>query len=186
MGAARLSIPSVLPFALGGAFALAGCRQHQAATAEPEQMEGPPAAQELVWDEKPLGGVAGRGASPVPVKEGAAPLVYLSEQAQAIRVIDRTSGQVLGESVVPARTVVSVDERKGVSAGRQVWYAGPLEKGRRYAIVVVPSDENVSRTGKYVPIEPPADEPAEQAEPVSPENQAKPGDSTGTSGVGGK
>src|SRR3954454_23311434 len=142
MGAARLSIPSVLPLALGGAlaFALAGCHQQQPAKTRPEQLDGPPPAREMVWDETALGGVAAGGASPVPVREGAAPLVYLSEQAQAIRVIDRTSGQVLGDAVVSARTVVSVDERNGVLADRQLLYAGPLEKGHRYAIVVVPSD----------------------------------------------
>jgi hypothetical protein len=172
MGAARYFIPSRLLLTLA-ACALAGCQpHHETETTEP--MAEAPAPQELTWTEEPLGGIAGRGASPVPVKEGATPLVYLADRTQAVRVVDRTTGRVLGDVTVDARTIVRVDDRNGVLAGKQVLFAGPLEKGHRYAIVVVPPNENVTRFGRFTPV------PQEEVEP---EIQ---GESAGNSGEGGQ
>ena len=110
----------------------------------------PPVAspeREMHWEEHSLGGVAAMPARPVPVKEGPAPLVYMTQQGETVRVVDRGNERMLAEAAVPARTIVRVDTRTGVVVGRQTLVRGPLPAGRRYAIVVVPQSENVSRTG---------------------------------------
>ena len=42
----------------------------------------------MTWDERPLGGVAAITARPVSVREGPAPLVYMTEQGETVRVVD--------------------------------------------------------------------------------------------------
>jgi hypothetical protein len=103
-------------------------------------------------------------ARPVPVKEGPAPLVYLTEQGVTVRVVDSASQRTLAETAVPARTIVRVDNRNGVVAGRLTLVPGPLPAGRRYAIMVVPQGESVSRTGtmRDVVVEPVEDEVTER------------------------
>jgi hypothetical protein len=64
---------------------------------------------------------------------------------------------------VPARSVVRVDERLGVIAGREAVFVGPLEKGHRYAIVLVPQGEAVSRSARFQPAAPPRLEPVKPA-----------------------
>jgi hypothetical protein len=101
--------------------------------------------------ETPLGGVASTAAQPVPVKVGAAPLVYLVDSTQVVQVIDETAGVILAELPVRGRTIVRVDERNGVIMGDDQVFAGPLPEGRRYGIYVVPDEENVSRAGRFMP-----------------------------------
>jgi hypothetical protein len=161
MCAARFAIPPRLPSRLAIApvvlvvVAVAGCPSSK--TAEKQQKplptEAPPKV-EMAWDEQPLGGVASSGASEVPVKEGPAPLVYLTSQGENVRVVDRTANRVLGEMPVPARTIIRVDQRTGVVFGKQTLVAGPLPAGRRYGILVVPSDESTVRTGRMQQVEP--------------------------------
>jgi len=114
-----------------------------------------PQPVKLNWQEQPLEGVAGGVASPVPVKEGSMPLVYLTEQAQVVQVIDRTANKVLGEAEVPARTIVRVDERIGVVAGNQAIFVGSLDASHRFAILIVPQGQAVVRSGQYQPVAPP-------------------------------
>jgi hypothetical protein len=103
-------------------------------------------------NEHELGGVAAQPAQPVPVKQGPAPLVYLAEMTQTVRVEDETEKRVLAETVVSPRTIVRVDERNGVIAGSEQLVAGPLPPGRRYVILIVPDPVNVSRSGIVEPL----------------------------------
>ena len=139
-----------------------GCRQAEPGEAAPDA--GPPAEVELSWQEQPLS--AGRGggtARATPVKEGTLPLVYLSDMAATVRV---TQGQrILAEAEVEPRTIVRVDARNGVVFGRYTLRGGPLPADRRYAIVIVPDGESVSRVGVTRPVKKgrPADEAVRQA-----------------------
>jgi hypothetical protein len=126
-----------------------GCSDSQQTV---KAQERAPASDLGLQQEKPLGGVASHAAKPVAVREGTAPLVYLADMPQTIRVIDRTGNLILGETVVGSRTIVRVDERVGVIAGKQTLTPGPLPPGRRYAIYVVPDSTNSSRAGRYQPI----------------------------------
>jgi hypothetical protein len=164
MGAARFIIPSRslarLAFAplLGACAAGLGCGTMQPAEPAVEQT-GPPPEREMAWEEHALGGVAAMPARPVPVKEGPAPLVYMTQQGETVRVVESGSERMLAEMPVPARTIVRVDTRTGVVVGRQTLVRGPLPAGRRYAIVVVPQGENVSRTGTMRDV---VEQPAEE------------------------
>jgi hypothetical protein len=132
-----------------GVLAVAGgCQKQQPLAEEPvaEALAAPP-QREMAWEERPLGGVASFAARPMPVTEGPAPLVYLTEQGVTVRVVDRGNERTLAEAAVPGRTIVRVDNRTGVVAGRQTLVPGPLPAGRRYAILIVPQGESVSRTG---------------------------------------
>ena len=156
MTAAWLSISSrrlLVAAALGtGGVATAGC--HKEAVNDPDA-QAKPRPVELQWKDEPLQGVAGGVAAPVTVKEGSAPLVYLTEQPQVVQVVDRTANKVLGQTDVPGRTLVRVDERLGVIAGKEAVFVGPLDKSHRYAIVIVPQGTATVRSGQYQPVAPP-------------------------------
>jgi hypothetical protein len=131
---------------------VSGCK-HDAD--EPAKVDAQPRPVELNWQEQPLEGVAGGVAAPVPVKEGSIPLVYLTEQAQVVQVIDRTANKSLGQAEVPARTIIRVNERLGVVAGKHAIFAGSLDRSHRFAILVVPQGQAVVRSGQYQPVAPP-------------------------------
>jgi hypothetical protein len=165
MGAARIAISTRLTHwrapqvALLAAFAVVGCKS--TTPAEPPATEQQP-KREPTMHEQPLGGVAARPAEPVPVKAGSLPLVYLAESTTAVRVVDSTTNFVLAETVLSPRTILRIDERNGVVAGRNEIVAGPLLASHRYTIFVVPDDVNISRTGTVKPL--PTKRPNEQQE----------------------
>ena len=180
MCAVPFAIPSRLLMvslvsAFAGACAVGGCAKTPAITTEQVEIKEPAVAESRVPEvadesgqperpsirETPLGGVASMAARPVPVKTGAPPLVYLVETAQVVQVVDETAGLILAESPVRRRTIVRVDERNGVVAGREQLFAGPLPEGRRYGIYVVPDAENVSRSGRFSPRPSPRPMPAD-------------------------
>src|SRR5688572_2924504 len=67
------------------------------ATSELEVGDAPPEKMELAWEEGPIPGAP--AATPMVVKEGPAPLLYLSERAATLQVVDRSGGdRVLAES----------------------------------------------------------------------------------------
>src|SRR5437762_14195424 len=110
----------IVPALCAGAAVLPGCHHDANADADkPKHLDAPPRPVELSWKDQPLSGVAAGVAAPVPVKEGPAPMVYLTERQQVVQVIDRTANKMLGQTTVPARSVVRVDERLGVIAGKQ-------------------------------------------------------------------
>lgn len=120
----------------------------------------PPEKMELAWEERDIPGAA--ASAPVMIKEGPAPLLYLSEMAATLRVVDRSGEQVLAEAAVGPRTIVRVDPRGGVVFGGRTLWAGPLPGGRRYAIYVLPGGDNVSRTGVSQPVK--RGEPGDEVE----------------------
>jgi hypothetical protein len=175
MTAARFGIPSrrllvAAALCAGATSTVAtGCK-HDAKADEQAKLNAAPQPVELQWQDQPLEGIAGGVATPVTVKEGSAPLVYLTEQAQVVQVIDRTSNTLLGQAEVAPRSIVRVDERHGVVAGKETVFAGPLDPSHRYAIVVVPQGEAVVRSGRYQPVAPPRLEqkgPTGEASPPS-------------------
>ena len=156
MRAARFAIASAAFKYAAGAVTLAacaggGCQKGGGAGESETQLAGPPPDLEMQWTEQPLAGAAASAAQPVAVAEGAAPLLYLSDLGATVRVMDLTAGKLLAEVVVGPRTIVRVDERNGVVADSEVLFAGPLPKGRRYGIYMVPGDESMSRTGTLQP-----------------------------------
>jgi hypothetical protein len=99
------------------------------------------------WATMPLG----VGAGPVVVKEGAAPLVYLAESGGTFRVHDGTERKDLARADVSGRTIIRVDARNGVVAGRETLLAGPLPADHRYVIYYDPQGPNYSRQGVFQP-----------------------------------
>jgi hypothetical protein len=163
MTAARFGIPSrwlLVAAALGaGALVSMGCHDAKKDASEPTKLDAPPRPVELQWKDEPLKGIAGGVASPVTVKEGSMPLVYLSEQQQVVQVVDRTANKVLGETNVAARSIVRVDQRLGVIAGKEAVFVGPLDNTHKYAIVIVPQGEATVRSGQFQPVAPARLEP---------------------------
>ena len=179
MCAARYTIPtrpsSLLALAPAVLVACVGIGCQSAASQEQSEPAGPagkPAPVEIGWEDRPLGGVASGVASPVAVKEGPAPLVYLTESGVTVRIVDRAGEKILAETPVPGRTIVRVDQQTGVVIGRQTLVAGPLPAGGRYAIMVVPQVQGVSSSGRTREVE--------QQQPVEEEVQERVVDPTGT------
>ena len=116
---------------------------------EPQQTAAAPTRQDFAsaWHSTPLPA----NPQPTPVKQGAAPLVYLVEGGATIRVHDLSSKLDLASGYVPARSIVRVDARRGVIYGDQVVFAGPLSDDGRYVIFVEPAGENVARQGVFQP-----------------------------------
>jgi hypothetical protein len=90
-------------------------------------------------------------AESTPVKEGAAPLVYLVEGGAMVRVRDVNANLDLARSFVAARSIVRVDARRGVIYGDDTLVPGPLAADHRYVIYVDPTGENVARQGTFQP-----------------------------------
>jgi hypothetical protein len=164
MPSASFAIPSYLPaLSVAALVMIVGCAKTETATVvDAGEAEGevisetattPEQSEQLrpAIRERPLGGVASRGAAPMAVKAGTPPLVYLVESAQMVQVVDETAGVIIAESPVRRQSILRVDERNGVIAGKDQLFAGPLPAGRRYGIYVVPDGENVSRAGRYMP-----------------------------------
>jgi hypothetical protein len=70
----------------------------------------------------------------LPVKEGTMPLVYLVETKGGVRIVDMTNGHSLAKTIVPGRSIVSIDEQRGVSIGGTVFVPGPLVAEDRYGV----------------------------------------------------
>ncbi len=83
--------------------------------------------------------------------EGPSPLVYLVESATTVRVADQTSNEDLLRVPVPAKTLIAVSERSGISVGGATMKLGPLPEGHRFAIYLESSEENIFRRGTVRP-----------------------------------
>src|SRR5215204_3130109 len=105
---------------------------------EAEQQEAPRAASALKtdlssgWQSTALPS----NAAPLPVKQGAAPLVYRVEGGATIRVREENAKLDLARGFVPAGSLVRVDGRRGVIYGEDTVYPGPLAEDGRYVIFV--------------------------------------------------
>ena len=92
---------------------------------------------------------------PVLVTQGPTPLVHLFDIGGPVRIIDLTSKSPLASATVSDRTIVRIDDRNGVTVGRQNLLPGPLPPGHSYGIYLDPSTPNTMRQG----IGPPGDVP---------------------------
>ena len=124
----------------------AGKQEPKPQAAEPVRLDVKP-TQSTGWTSTPLPA----NAEPMPVREGAAPRVYMVEGGATIRVHDLTDKRDLSRSFVPGRSIVRVDGRRGVIYGEDVAFAGPLPDDHRYVIFVEPDGENVARQGVVQP-----------------------------------
>ena len=106
-----------------------------------------PDQQSMGWNTTPLAVAS----EPVAVKEGGVPLVYLVESPGVFRVHDRTAGQDLARANAVARSIVSVDGRRGVVFGGETLVPGPLEADHRYVIYRDPTGPNMARQGVFQP-----------------------------------
>lgn len=80
-----------------------------------------------------------------PVKVGALPLVYLLEYPGEIRVVDATAGVVVIGTRAGGRTILAVDEKRGVTIAGKTIRPGPLDPTHEYQIFLIGSQENVNR-----------------------------------------
>jgi hypothetical protein len=150
----RSNRPFILTSALACAaviatVAAAGCKSSDAtrdgeAEADRQVAELRKQAQ---WDEQPTG----IKQEPVAVAQGPTPLVHLFDIGGAIRVVDLTTKARLVAVNVPDRTLVRVDDRNGVTVGKDNLLPGPLPPGHTYAIYLDPTTPNVYRQGIGAP-----------------------------------
>ena len=99
------------------------------------------------WDEQPTGVKQ----QPVAVTQGKTPLVHLFDIGGPIRIIDLTTKSPLVSVTVPDRTLVRVDDRNGVTVGKDNLFPGPLQPGHMYGIYLDPTTPNVMRQGIGLP-----------------------------------
>ncbi|HEX8520811.1 MAG TPA: hypothetical protein VF669_01060 [Tepidisphaeraceae bacterium] len=94
-----------------------------------------------------------------PVTRGKLPLAYITTGGSVIRVVDMSNGVAIATADALARSVVAVDEKKGVTVGGSTVMPGPLASAHEYGIYVENhADTQVQvRTGA---ITPPATAPA--------------------------
>ncbi|MGH7214780.1 MAG: hypothetical protein ACREIT_08450 [Tepidisphaeraceae bacterium] len=89
--------------------------------------------------------------APLPVKEGKPPLTYLVEADAPIRVVDLTANRVLVSDVVPARTIIRIDDTVGVRIGNRDVLSGRLSPDHRYGIFIDPIGLEFDRNQVIVP-----------------------------------
>jgi hypothetical protein len=68
------------------------------------------------------------------LKEGTAPMSYALAAGGNIRIVDKTSRQLLAKKTVNPQTIIRIDQSDGVYAGREQLVKGPLNKGHRFEI----------------------------------------------------
>ena len=133
---------------LTAAFAVAGCKaQPHEPSASPASRPTAQGTDSTPWEEKALP----LEQSSVAVKQGPTPLAVIFDVAAPIRVVDMTTGQRLLSIDVPARALVRVDDRHGVTVGSENVYPGPLPAGHQYGIYADPTTPNTYRRG-YGPL----------------------------------
>jgi len=77
-----------------------------------------------------------------PVKDGAAPLVYLLPAQGTLRIVDKTSGVELATTAAEARAIIRIDDLTGVQIGKQTLVKGPLPGGHTYEIYLTTGADN--------------------------------------------
>ena len=159
----RTALLLLLTLAMSAASGGLACNRAKPEAAAADRLEGPPEKVALAWEEREIPG-APQSSAPVMIKEGPAPLAYLSERAATLQVVDRTGDAVLAQGAVGPRTIVVVDAQRGVVFGGRTLAAGPLPTGRQYAIYVVPDGGSVSRVGVSRPVKRQQEEPADGAD----------------------
>ena len=136
----------------GAAAGAAGCKSAKAVDAEAEADRQVAAyRKQAKWDEQPTGVKQ----ESVAVAQGPTPLAHLFDIGGPVRIVDMTTKSQLVAATVPDRTIVRVDDRNGVTIGKNNLLPGPLPPGRTYGIYLDPTTPNVMRQG----VGPPGDVP---------------------------
>jgi hypothetical protein len=131
-----------------GAGAAAGCKSNAERDAEADaQRQIAEWRKQPHWDEQPTGVKQ----EPVAVAQGPTPLVHLFDIGGPIRIVDLTTKSRLVATDVPDRTLVRIDDRNGVTVGKNNLFPGPLAAGHTYAIYLDPTTPNVMRQGIGAP-----------------------------------
>lgn len=99
------------------------------------------------WEEAPVA----LPQESTPVVQGATPLLHLFDVGGPVAVIDLTTQARLVQTDVPNGTIVRVDDRNGVTVGKQRLFPGPLAPGHEYGIYALPATPGVVRQGIGVP-----------------------------------
>ena len=128
----------------------AGCRADKRQTPDPDQ-QVIDLRKQARWEEQPTG----IRQEPVAVAQGATPLVHLFDIGGSVRIVDLTTNARLVAADVPDRTLVRIDDKNGVTIGKDNLLPGPLPPGHTYGIYLDPTTPNVYRQG----IGPPGDVP---------------------------
>jgi hypothetical protein len=136
-------------FCLALAMCMSACKGGNKQPA-PGEVAAVPKPQET-WSEEPISTPA---QPTLPVKQGAAPLVYMVESASMVRVMDMTNQQELLRLPIQARTLVSVDSSAGIKVGTATMKLGPLPAGHTYGIYLESGQSNVFRRGMVRPGQP--------------------------------
>jgi hypothetical protein len=95
------------------------------------------------WDETPTR----IQQQPVAVTQGQTPLAHIFITGGPIRVVDLTAKVEVAKATVAEQTLVRIDDKHGVIAGKQTIAPGPLAAGHEYAIYADPTTDNVIRHG---------------------------------------
>ena len=105
------------------------------------------------WDQQPLNFQQ----EPTAVAQGPSPLAFIFIAGGPVRVVDLTANIQVASTVVESQTLVRVDDRNGVIAGKETIAPGPLPAGHQYAIYADPTTTNVIRhgVGPPAPLPPP-------------------------------
>jgi hypothetical protein len=141
--AKRASVPKPRPTAKSTEFASAGGGADGAPTSQPTTKPSLKPETETKWQSAALP----LRSEPVAVKQGPAPLVYMTEGPGVFRLVDATTGQALADAFAKRQTIIRVTERYGVVYGADTLSAGPLPKGHQYTLYLLPDGNNVARQG---------------------------------------
>jgi hypothetical protein len=114
---------------------VAGCsgKGRTGAQAEPEPQGGFETLPASAWQPSTP---PGPNLAEYPAKTGTLPLLYMVETEAPLRVVNLTTGRVLAQTVLPARSIVRIDPEAGVRVGSETLVPGPLAAGHTYAVYV--------------------------------------------------
>jgi hypothetical protein len=140
------------PITIATALAItAGCSSDRSATERQRQAEIDRKVAQLQrsarWEETPIS----LPQEQTPVAQGKTPLVHLFDVGGPVAVMDMTTKSRLVQAEVPNGTIVRVDDRHGVTIGKQRIYPGPLAEGHEYGIFALPATPGVMRQGVGAP-----------------------------------
>ncbi|HVT88787.1 MAG TPA: hypothetical protein VHD56_08055 [Tepidisphaeraceae bacterium] len=135
---------------LGMAVSLSAC-SHQKKSTVMAPTSAPALDQQ--WVETPIS-VPAESQIARPVQEGFAPLVYMVETDQIVRVVDVTTNTDLLTMPVMARSIVTVNPDVGVQISGATMRMGALPRDHRYAIYLQSNQQNIIRRGSIRPGQP--------------------------------
>jgi hypothetical protein len=132
----------LIAFVTGGLVMLEiACKPGVRDQARPRPRTQTPPATQLIT-ERPLE----TKPQPTLIKQGRAPLVYMTESAATLRFGDHSSGNSeLARARVTPRQIVRIDAQRGVIVGEAIVRPGPLPGDHMYGIWLEPDASGFSR-----------------------------------------